>query len=131
MPAVFRALRQPFGRIQRCAGGNSRQNALAPHQRARRLIRLLLGHRFDAVVHVGIQNLRHKPGADALQAMRTGRFPGQHRRAGRLRCGDLYRRILLFEIPADAGQGAAVPTPATNQSSTPAVSPQISGPVEA
>ena len=107
--------------LPRCSGRaptSAAAKALAPAEmptrmpssaaRARAVVDgLVAGHLHDLVVDGGVEHLRHEPGADALDAVRTRLTARQDGRFGRLDRVDLDRRIALLEHLADAGDRAA------------------------
>ena len=68
---------------------------------------ILIGHGDDLIVDFGIQHIRHKARADALDLVRTCNALAQHRRGGRLHSYDLDIGVLALEVLAHAGNSAA------------------------
>ena len=69
--------------------------------------RVLCGDGHDLVVDGRVERLRHEAGADALDLVGAGLAAGEHRRVGGLNGNNLYLRVLLLEVAAGAGDGAA------------------------
>ena len=68
---------------------------------------VLVGDGDDLVIDLGVQHVRHKACADALNLMRTGHALAQHRGGGGLDSHNLHVGVLALEILADAGHRAA------------------------
>ena len=68
---------------------------------------IFIRYRDNLIVNLGIQNGRNKPGTNALNFMRTCYTGRKHRRGFGLYSNHLYRSILLLEVTANTGNGAA------------------------
>mmetsp|Transcript_15456 Transcript_15456/g.33315 ORF Transcript_15456/g.33315 Transcript_15456/m.33315 type:complete len:328 (-) Transcript_15456:425-1408(-) len=91
----------------RCARANAAQQPFLCRQPARKLNRLSRAHLQHFIVHVRVQNRRHKPRANALDLMRTGLTARQHGAFRRLHRHNVRRWILFLQVPPGARDRAA------------------------
>ena len=61
----------------------------------------------DFVIDLGVQNIGHKASANALDLVGTRLALAQNRAGSRLNSNNLYVGVLLFQVGANAGHGAA------------------------
>lgn len=107
LPGVFRALCKLCCRKDCCAGGDAHQNALAACQRAAGRKRVLVLHGENLIVNVGVQRIRHKARADALNFMRARLAAGENRGGSRFHRDNLNIGVLRLEVRAYTGERAA------------------------
>ena len=112
----------------RGAAGDPRKHALAAReQHARGLERVLVVDRDDLVEHVAVQHRGHEAGADALDLVRARAArptaPARTSARRRPRAASGLRSLSTSPTPVIV---PPVPTPATNASTLPSVSRQIS-----
>ena len=93
--------------MERGPRGDPHQNALPPGHEPPHGVGLLIVHAEYLVVNVPVQQRGNKAAADALEVVPARFAPGEHRRARRLHRHHPDGGVLLFQIPARAGDGAA------------------------
>ena len=104
---VFGTLCQLDASPHSSAGRNANQYAL-------RMTNLFAGGKSvvvlngdDFVIDLGVQNIGHKASANALDLVGTRLALAQNRAGSRLNSNNLYVGVLLFQVGANAGHGAA------------------------
>ena len=109
LACVFRALCKLCCRKDCRAGGDAHQNALAARQRAAGRKRVLVLHGENLIVNVGVQRIRHKARADALNFMRARLAAGEDRgEAYADRFGvEFYAGKKPWEVPVDIAMPCA------------------------
>lgn len=94
LACVFGTLRKPDRRICRRTGGNADQHAFLFADELAGRERILVRYRDDLVVDAGIEYVRNKARADALDLVRAGGTLGKYRRAFGLDRDDLDVGVL-------------------------------------
>ena len=104
---VFGTLGQYGSGIYRRARGYAYQHAFLMGDFAAGRERILVFYRDDLVIYLGVQRVRHKARADALNLVRAGYALGQYGGTRRLNRNHAHVRILGLQVFAHAGDGAA------------------------
>ena len=131
LACVFRALGQLCRCPQSRTGGNADEQAFTVGELARCIEGILVLYTDDLVVNLGVEHIRNEACADALNLVRAALAGGQDRRGIRLNGNNLDVRVLVLEVLAGAGDGAAGADACNKISTLPSVCFQISGPVVA
>lgn len=107
LAGVLRTLGQLNSSPQSSTGGNTYEQTLAVSELARGFKCILVCYTNNFVVNLGIEYIRNKAGADTLNLMRAALAGGQYRGGIRLNSYYLDIRVLILQVLAGAGYGAA------------------------
>ena len=107
LACVLGALCQLQRSPDRSTGRDTHQNAFLVADETAGRKGILIGHGDDLIVDLGIQHIRHKARADALDLVRARNTLAQNGGGGGLDGDDLDVGVLLLEELARAGQRAA------------------------